>query len=91
MTPLTSIRAVGQAQETDPNQIRLTRAARELEGVFLTQMLKSLEKTTSLEGSRSSGHSPYGTMVVEAMANAISAGGGIGLADVILENITREP
>jgi Rod binding domain-containing protein len=91
MSPIASVSAVDRTPETDPDQIRLTKAARELEGVFLTHMLKNLEKTSRIDGGRGGGASAYGTMVVEAMANAVSAGGGIGLAEVILENISHQP
>lgn len=88
MTPITTVTPT--RNEPSPAEVRLTKAARELESVFLNHLLKNLEKTTRLDG-RASNQTPYGSMIVEAMSNAITAGGGIGLADVILESFNRQP
>lgn len=72
----------------------LVRAAREFEAVFLRTLLGSLEKTTQLGsgGGLSSGQSAYGSMVVSAMADSLSAAGGIGLSDVITQALlARSP
>ncbi|HKQ70266.1 MAG TPA: rod-binding protein [Polyangiaceae bacterium] len=63
------------------------KAAREFEQIFLRKMLSSLEKTGRANkdgGSLTSGGDVYSSMVVGALADAVSAAGGIGLADLIV-------
>jgi Rod binding domain-containing protein len=65
----------------DPEKLRL---AREFEQIFIRKMLASLEKSGHKEGaSGTSGNGVYGSMVVNALAEAVSKGGGVGLAEVI--------
>jgi Rod binding domain-containing protein len=65
------------------------KAAKDFESIFVRQMLKSLEKTTAAgAGAKASpGQSTYGSMVVDTLSDAISAGGGLGLADVIAKSM----
>jgi Rod binding domain-containing protein len=75
--------AVDPKAGIDPEKLRL---AREFEQIFLRKMLSSLEKTGKNTGGASSASSAgdaYGSMVVSALAEAVSKGGGIGLAEVI--------
>jgi Rod binding domain-containing protein len=71
---------------TDP---RLREAARQFEAVFLRVMLSSLERTTKLGSgsSISAGQSTYGSMVVDALSDALSASGGIGLQQSLLQGL----
>ena len=66
----------------DPEKLRL---AQEFEQIFIRKMLSSLEKTGQKQAgaSASAGGDAYGSMVVSALAEAISKGGGVGLAEVI--------
>jgi Rod binding domain-containing protein len=65
----------------DPEKLRL---AREFEQIFIRKMLSSLEKAGQKDGaSGAAGGSAYGGMVVSALAEAVSKGGGVGLAEVI--------
>jgi Rod binding domain-containing protein len=65
-------------------------AAKEFEQIFLRKMLSSLEKTGRAqgEGTASAGSDVYSSMVVNALSEAISAGGGVGLADMIARSMT---
>ena len=76
--------ADGAAAKTaiDPEKLRL---AREFEQIFIRKMLASLEKSgkSAEPGRASAGGDAYGSMVVSALAEAVSNGGGIGLAEVI--------
>jgi Rod binding domain-containing protein len=73
----------------DPEKLRL---AREFEQIFIRKMLSSLEKSgRSMAGSSaSSSGDAYGSMVVSALAEAVSKGGGIGLAEVIARAASQE-
>jgi Rod binding domain-containing protein len=66
--------------------------AKEFEQIFLRKMLAPLEKSahdqTSGSGAASAGSDVYSSMVVNALAEAISSGGGVGLADVIARSMT---
>lgn len=68
---------------------RLNEAARQFEAVFLRQMLSCLEKTTSMQGAKQAGSNLYGSMMVDAVADAVSRAGGIGLAAMLTK--TLEP
>jgi Rod binding domain-containing protein len=67
------------------------RAAREFEAIFLRNLLKPLESAGAMgkQGGVSSGSGVYGSMMVGALADSASAGGGIGLAHMVLEALTR--
>jgi hypothetical protein len=70
---------------------RLEKVSREFEAIFMRNLLKPLEKAGSVgkEGSVSSGSGVYGSMMVGALADSASQGGGIGLAHLVLEALTR--
>jgi peptidoglycan hydrolase FlgJ len=71
---------------------KLKKAAKEFEGVFLRQMLSALERTTKAteKGSSLAGQQAYGSMVVDAMANAMSDAGGIGLGSVLTKALIQK-
>ncbi|HEY2407700.1 MAG TPA: hypothetical protein VGI10_16950 [Polyangiaceae bacterium] len=88
MTPLAAVgptpATTESAQAPDP---RVVKAARDFEAIFVRQMLRSLEKTTSLgTGHAAAGSSTYGSMVVNAMSEAVSSAGGLGLSDVLVKS-----
>jgi flagellar protein FlgJ len=75
------------AEQADPQALK---AAKDFEAIFLRTLLSSLEKTTSVKGGGrlDTGQSTYGSMVVGAMADQISQGGGIGLAEIVAKSLT---
>jgi flagellar protein FlgJ len=78
-------------QSTAPNAEAL-HAARQFEQIFLRKMLSVLEKTgrPGNGGAATAGSDVYSSMVVNALAEAISSGGGIGLADVIARSLVQQ-
>jgi len=64
---------------------KIQRAAKDFEAVFLRQMLSALERTTKVgdRGSNVAGQRAYGSMIVEAVADAVAQAGGIGLSDLL--------
>jgi Rod binding domain-containing protein len=74
--------AVNAKPGIDPEKLRL---AKEFEQIFLRKMLSSLEKSGQQKAgvASSTGSSAYGSMVVSALAEAVSKGGGFGLAELI--------
>jgi Rod binding domain-containing protein len=80
--------AVDPKSGIDPEKLRL---AREFEQIFLRKMLASLEKSGQQKAgaSASAGGSAYGSMVVSALAEAVSKGGGFGLAEMIAKSASQ--
>lgn len=72
-----------QPRRPDPLAIR---AARDFEAMLLRQLLSSLERTiqTGQRGPLSGGGQIHTSMMVDALANAMAAAGGIGLAAELL-------
>ena len=81
--------AAGAPAKADAPDPALLKAAKDFESIFVRQMLKSLEKTTAAGGSAKPqpGQSTYGSMVVDTLADSISKGGGLGLADVVARSM----
>jgi Rod binding domain-containing protein len=87
LNPLHGALSAKQAEPVDPKALQ---AAKDFEAIFLRTLLSSLEKTTSVNGGGklNTGQSTYGSMVVGAMADNISASGGIGLADIVAKSLS---
>jgi flagellar protein FlgJ len=69
----------------------VAKAAREFEAIFLRQMLTSLQKASRMGNSESSsGGEVYGSMMVGALADAVAAAGGIGLAKYVTTTLAPE-
>ena len=77
ITPTLPGQAAAKAAPARPEKARdphLAKAAQDLEGIFVRQLVAAAK----LGGK--SGQSGYGAMAVDALANGIQAGGGLGLA-----------
>ena len=73
------------APEKNQQADRLGQAAKQFEAMMLKRMLSSLEKTTKLDSGK--GTSMYGSMIVDAMADAIVGSGGLGLSKMIEQTL----
>jgi flagellar protein FlgJ len=76
---------------------KLTDAAQQFEGMFLQQMLKPMSTMSKEDGSdtddgddKAGDTSTYQTLSVEALAKAISAAGGLGIARNIVTSVEKE-
>jgi Rod binding domain-containing protein len=88
---LDALRNSSAAQPDGPVDPKALKAAKDFEAIFLRTLLSSLEKTTSINGGAAkptTGQSTYGSMVVGALADNISANGGIGLADIVAKSLS---
>ena len=66
----------------------LRRAAEELEATFLAEMLKSAGLGRERQGfGGGSGEAQFASMLVDEQARAITARGGLGLAERIFESL----
>lgn len=79
---------------TDPaSQAKLVDAAHQFEGILLEQMLKSMQVGKDGDDSDESSDGGQDTMRsfgVQAMAQAISQRGGLGIAQQIIQKVTSE-
>lgn len=90
ISALNGLHGAAAAQQAEPTaDPKALKAAKDFEAIFLRTLLSSLEKTTSMSGGGkpTTGQSTYGSMVVGAMADQISGGGGIGLADIVAKSL----
>lgn len=90
----TAVTAMNEAQEAgevrDTSQIR--RAAVEMESFFINQMFQALRNTVpEREGifARSNAEKIFQDMLDEETANNLAQSGGIGIADIIYADMTR--
>lgn len=86
MTPegITPPAAAPAAEAGQPKNIK--EAAQALEGVFLSMLTEELFK-----GTEAFKASPvYGDLAVEQLADELGRGGGLGLADVLIEQLRGE-
>jgi len=69
--------------------VKNEKAARDFEAMLLTPVLDALQKTFAggSEGAKTPGASDYRQMGSEALAQAIAARGGIGIAQLILRHL----
>jgi len=90
ISALHALQGTGAAKQAEPVDPKALQAAKDFEAIFLRTLLSSLEKTTSINGGGklNTGQSTYGSMVVGALADKVSAGGGIGLADIVAKSLS---
>ncbi len=71
--------------------LRLRQAARDFESIFLTYMLKTTRNSFPQGGifPSTTGQKIYQELMDEELAKAVSRGGGVGLADVLIRELTR--
>ncbi len=65
---------------------KLDDASRQFEAVLLRQMLSSLERVAGTQ-TKEAGSNLYGSMMVDAVADAISRAGGIGIASMLKHSL----
>jgi flagellar protein FlgJ len=76
---------------------RLTDAAQQFEGMFMQQMLKPMSTMSKEDGSetdegddKTEDAGSYQSLGVEALAKAVSAAGGLGIARNIVASVEKE-
>jgi flagellar protein FlgJ len=72
-----------------PQAVALARQARELEGVFLNTLTKTMFSAVKTDGAFGGGfgEETWRGMQAEQLADSIAKSGGIGLADAITSNL----
>ena len=89
LSAITTLHGAGAAKAAEAVDPKALKAAKDFEAIFLRTLLSSLEKTTAVSGGGklNTSQSTYGSMVVGALADNISASGGIGLADIVAKSL----
>ena len=87
--PIAALSAPATASQRHADPLR--RAARELESVFLTQMLDHMSSGLSSEAPFGGGHAErlWRSTLNEHYAKAMAGRGGIGIADAIYRDMLR--
>jgi Rod binding domain-containing protein len=80
-----------RANEADPRQAELRRAAEEFEAIFLAQMMAPMFEGLDTDGLGGGGigEEIFRPMLVERYAAALSQAGGVGVADAIVRELMR--
>ena len=82
--------APAELRTGQPPSGKAEKAARDFEGVLLTSLFDSLEKSFSFDAEddpNTPGASDYRLMGTRALAEAVSAAGGIGIARLVLSHL----
>ena len=80
--------SLGPLTSTTPPAVKSEKAAREFESVLLTSLFDSLQKSFAFDPQdETPGASDYRTMGTQALAKAVSNGGGIGIGRLILRHL----
>jgi Rod binding domain-containing protein len=72
-----------------PDQAKLQRTARDFESILISDLLKSAPRAGTTDGGEAEGAglSGYEDLRTEAMASALAAQGGIGIARMLLKQL----
>jgi Rod binding domain-containing protein len=88
LQPMTAPFASASAASSALKSGKTEKAAREFESVLLTSLLDALQKSFSFDAQDDTpGTADYRLMGTRAMAEAVSGGGGIGIARLILSHL----
>ena len=92
MNPVAQSAGAGTAAPTEAYAKRVGSAARQFEAVLLNSLLGSLEHSFSaLPGKKpDSVADNYHAMGMQALASSLAAGGGVGIASMIVRNLLHK-
>lgn len=86
MNPILSAASSHGTPTVAPSKSKAEKAACDFEAILLGSLLESLQKTfAGIPGDDPSGSSNYAVMGTQALASAMAARGGIGIAQMILQ------
>ncbi len=88
--PAKAVQQTGRSLQSATNG-RIRRAARDFESILIEHMLRTARSSGSQKGlfPSSNGAEIQRGMADEQFAKAIAQGGGIGLGDLLAQNLTR--
>ncbi len=81
------------AARDQQRNVKLNQASQQFESMLLRRVLSALEKSARVSGTGSgpAGATAYGSMVVEALSDAIAQAGGLGLARDMVSQLAPAP
>ena len=91
MNAIPSISSPSSIDATETHSARMVHAARQFEGVLLNSLLGSLQHSfASLDGKTTDSESTnYNYIGMQALASALAARGGIGIANRIVTSLRQ--
>jgi len=91
MNTVPSVSPPNASDATETHSVRMVRAARQFEAVLLNSLLGSLQHSfASLDGKTADSVSTnYDYVGMQALASALAARGGIGIANPIVTSLRR--
>jgi flagellar protein FlgJ len=80
----------GQATDTNKDDAKLQKASHDFEAIIMQQMLTAMRKSVPKDGLFGDGYAQdmYQSMYDESLAQQMSSGKGIGLADTIYKQLS---
>lgn len=85
----TSAAGPGSPGPTRAEERRLRESAREIEAVFVQQLLKTMRQASPGGVLTGTGQRVYQDMMDQELARAMAKGGGLGLADMLVRDVLR--
>jgi flagellar protein FlgJ len=89
MEPVTRPTASPAPAMSRAEERRLRESAREIEAVFVQQLLKTMRQASPGGPLSGTGQRVYQDMMDQELGRAIAKGGGLGLADMLVRDILR--
>ena len=81
-------RPAARGKESDPQELR--EACQQFEEIFLRMVLKEANINRSIAGEGGTASSLYNDLTRETLAKAMSQSGGVGLAEVLYQQLSSE-
>lgn len=85
-----TIKAVEKPTTNNKEEIKLRSSAKQLEGLFLTFVLKAMEKTIPKFDKQSSSNNLVSMMFSSVMGEDLAKHGGVGLAEFIYQHMKKD-
>ena len=90
MDPVTAISSGAKTAQGQPPSPKLVKAAQEFEAILLSSWLEKLQATfTGPDDGSDPAHDTLASMGTQAIASALAARGGIGVAKLLVQHLTK--
>lgn len=90
MNPITAISAVSITAEGAASSPKLSKVAQEFEAILLSSWLEKLQASfTGIDDGSDPAHETLASMGTQAIASALAARGGIGVAKILVQHLIK--
>ena len=79
---------ISAAQKATPTATRLTKAAQDFESMLLASLWKSMHQSFGPNDEAEAGTNNLDDIATQALCSGIAAGGGLGIAKMLLRHLT---